>query len=268
MSPSPPPPRKLTPPLADRRAPAAVTQRDTRLPEGLQLDLALHLLERAGHVWPADAAWGSSAWLQALIDGLCKLSSRDPLTGLANRRQFESALDQEVDRVARSGEPAMLLLFDIDHFKRINDTHGHAVGDTVLQAVGAALQESVRPMDTVARIGGEEFAAVLPNCPPAFGRTVAERVRHNIERLIIPVASGVVVNVTISIGGAFAPPWIRSSGRLWVERADVQLYQAKAQGRNRVAIDTPPLSHVSPQERDLLFGAMLSTPPDTDPSAP
>jgi diguanylate cyclase (GGDEF)-like protein len=268
--PSPPQPRKHVPLTAERPAAAPGQGGGALAPQGLQLELALHLLERAGHVWTAEAAWGSAEWLQSLIDGLCRLSSRDPLTGLANRRQFESALDQEVDRVARSGEPAMLLLFDIDHFKRINDTHGHAVGDTVLQAVGAALQDSVRPMDTVARIGGEEFAAVLPNCPPAFGRAVAERVRHNIERLIIPVGPGLAANVTISIGGAFAPPWIRSSGRLWVERADLQLYQAKAQGRNRVEIDTPPLSHVSPQERDLLFSAVALAPsiPAPDPSAP
>ncbi|MEY8876582.1 MAG: GGDEF domain-containing protein, partial [Leptothrix sp. (in: b-proteobacteria)] len=144
--------------------------------EGLQLAMALHLLERAGHAFPLHAEPGSSAWLQSLVDGLCTLSSSDPLTGLANRRQFEAAIEQQIDRVARSGEPAMLLLLDIDHFKRINDGHGHAVGDLVIQAVGRALQDSVRPMDSVARIGGEEFAAVLPSCPSAFGLAVAERV--------------------------------------------------------------------------------------------
>ncbi|HQU50874.1 MAG TPA: diguanylate cyclase, partial [Casimicrobiaceae bacterium] len=147
----------------------------------LELDAALQLLANAGHRLP-EAVAGSQAWLQSLIDGLCELSSRDPLTGLANRRTFELALGREVDRVARAGEPALVLALDIDHFKRVNDTWGHAAGDHVLRAVARALQDTVRPMDTVARIGGEEFAILLPNCPPTFGQTVAERVLRRVER--------------------------------------------------------------------------------------
>jgi diguanylate cyclase (GGDEF)-like protein len=203
----------------------------------LDLGEALRLLDSAGHRFPAQARVGSTAWMQSLIEGLSTLSSRDPLTGLPNRRPFEAALEQEIDRVARSGEPAMLLMLDIDHFKRINDNHGHAVGDRVIQAVGQALQDSVRPMDSVARIGGEEFAAVLPSCPPAFGHAVAERVRRTIEALSIAIGPSQQVSVTISIGGAFAPQWVRSSARLWLERADLQLYRAKAEGRNRVVAE-------------------------------
>jgi len=221
----------------------------------LRLDTALQLLERCGHPWPEGAAPGSPAWMQALIDGLCRLSSRDPMTGLANRRQFEAALDREVDRVARSGEPALLLLMDIDHFKAVNDHHGHAAGDLVIQAVARALQDCVRPMDTVARIGGEEFAAVLPNCAPAFGQRVAERVRRAIERLAIPISPQQALQVTISIGGAFAPAWVRSSPSMWIERSDKLLYRAKADGRNCTRIETPPVSIVTPEERGLLFAA-------------
>jgi|UPI000326291D diguanylate cyclase (GGDEF)-like protein len=234
----------------------------------LQLDLALRMLDRAGHSFPESAAAGSPAWLQSLIDGLCTLSSRDPLTGLPNRRQFEAALEQEIDRVARSGEPAMLLMLDIDHFKHINDTHGHAVGDLVIQAVGAALEDSVRPMDSVARIGGEEFAAVLPSCPAAFGHTVAERVRRNIEALRIAIAPGQIVTVTTSVGGAFAPQWVRSSGPLWLERADQQLYRAKSEGRNRTCLESPPISEVSAEERGMLFGAAPPLLPQDNESAP
>ncbi len=192
--------------------------------------------------------------MQGLIDALCDLSSRDALTGLPNRRSFEAALGREIDRVARSGEPALLLLLDIDHFKRVNDTHGHSVGDLVIQAVADALRDSVRPMDLPARVGGEEFAIVLPNCPPAFGETVAERVRLRIESKIIPIGPSQTLGVTVSIGGAYAPQWVRSTSGIWVERADLQLYRAKAEGRNRTCLEPTPVSLVSAEEKGMLFG--------------
>jgi diguanylate cyclase (GGDEF)-like protein len=220
----------------------------------LGLEGALQLLEQSGHPLPDLATAGKAAWLQAVIDGLCQLSSRDPLTGLANRRQFELTLASEVDRVARAGEPALVLMIDIDHFKKVNDAHGHPAGDGVLKAVAHALHDCIRPMDTVARFGGEEFAMILPNCAPSFGHAVAERIRKRVQALKIAIAPGVDVSVTVSIGGAFAPQWVRSSALLWVERADQQLYRAKSEGRNRACLEQPAVSLVTPEEKGLLFG--------------
>ncbi len=219
----------------------------------LQFDRALQLLSQSGHPPPAGEP-GSVAWQQAMVDALVDLSSRDALTGLANRRAFELAVAREVDRVARSGEPALLLTLDIDHFKRVNDTHGHAAGDQVIRAVGNALVDSVRPMDLVARVGGEEFAIILPNCASTFGQTVAERMRRRVERMPVAlVPSNQQIMVTVSVGGAFAPQWVRSTPALWQERADQQLYLAKAQGRNLVRLEPTAVSVVSNEEKRLLF---------------
>ena len=104
---------------------SARLQPDKTSAPALRLDAALQLLEQSGHALPELAEVGKPAWLQAVVDGLCEISSRDALTGLANRRQFELALAREIDRVARAGEPALVLMIDIDHFKKVNDTHGH-----------------------------------------------------------------------------------------------------------------------------------------------
>ncbi len=219
----------------------------------LQYESALHLLAQSGQA-PPPGEPGSPGWVQALLDALVDLSSRDALTGLANRRAFGVALAREVDRVARSGEPALLLAMDIDHFKRVNDTWGHAAGDHVIKCVANALIDSVRPMDLVARVGGEEFAIILPNCASGFGETVAERVRRRVERMPVVISpTGQQISVSISVGGAFAPQWVRSTPALWQERADQQLYLAKAQGRNLVRLEPAAVSVVTNEEKRLLF---------------
>ncbi len=216
----------------------------------LQLEAALQLLRQSGCELPLR---DDPAWLQAVLDALCELSSRDALTGLANRRQFELAMSREIDRVARAGEPALVLMIDIDHFKRVNDSRGHPAGDRVLQAVAQRLLECVRPMDTVARYGGEEFAIILPNCPPTFGRAVAERIRRQVEQQPVAVERGAPISVTISLGGAYAPQWVRSTAAMWLARADQLLYRAKLEGRNRACLEQPPDVQVSAAEKSLLF---------------
>lgn len=218
----------------------------------LRLDLALQLLQQAGAMLP-EAEPFSAAWLQGVVDALCDLSSKDALTGLVNRRSFEMALSREVDRVARSGESALLLVLDIDHFKAVNDNYGHAAGDLVIKAVADAIGQTVRPMDTVARVGGEEFAIILPSCLPTFGVTVAERIRERVAAMEVPVTPAQSLRVTISLGGAFAPQWVRSSSLLWMERADRQLYRAKAEGRNRACLESQVESLVSAEEKGMLF---------------
>jgi diguanylate cyclase (GGDEF)-like protein len=209
-----------------------------------------------------------AAYLQGIVDGLCDLSLTDPLTGLGNRRNFRRILSREIDVVARSGESALLLMLDIDHFKKVNDTYGHHAGDQVLQVVANCLGGCVRPMDTVARYGGEEFAVILPSCQASFGWLVAERIRESVQALSINVAPLVNINVTISIGGAYAPEWIRSTTDLWTERADQQLYQAKSEGRNRVCIEDQPMIAVSAEEKSLLFGHLSFGDPAWIESAP
>ncbi len=235
--------------------------------QALRLDDARALLEHAGHDSRQQPDEPALHYLQRLIDGLGELSLRDPLTGLGNRRHFRTVLERSIEVVARSGEAVLLLLLDIDHFKNINDTHGHVVGDQVLQAVARCLAACVRPMDTVTRYGGEEFAMILPSCRPAYGRAVAERIRRTIESLSIAASPQLGLQVTISIGGAYAPEWVRSTADLWIERADTQLYRAKSNGRNQVQIDQPQEISVSAEEKGLLFGHLQAEPDEASEPA-
>jgi diguanylate cyclase (GGDEF)-like protein len=138
----------------------------------------------------------------------------------------------------------------------VNDTYGHPAGDVVLQAVAKTLTGCIRPMDTLARFGGEEFVIILPSCQGHFGQQVAERIRDSVSKLTITVAPKVSIKVTISLGGAYAPRWVRSTPELWVDRADIELYRAKSEGRNRACIEPQPILSVSAEEKSLLFGPL------------
>lgn len=155
------------------------------------------------------------------------LTTTDALTGINNRRAFEHSLAQELALVERRSTPLSLVIVDVDHFKMINDTYGHAAGDKVLQSIAALLTKTARNVDVVARIGGEEFAVILPNTDETSALTIAERMRA-------AVANEVWLNtpLTISLGTATLSSHEDASS-LFV-RADKAMYAAKANGRNRV----------------------------------
>lgn len=226
---------------------------------GIDLAEALRLLNLDGiQISQAD---GVDA-LQQVIDGLCKLSSRDGLTGLANRRVFDDALGREIDRSARTGETFGLMLIDIDHFKKINDLHGHPVGDLALKAVADLIADSFRSIDTVARYGGEEFVVILPNVSEAFLLQVAERARAKIQNARIEATQGLQLEVTVSIGTVCSRGFASESAKALIETADRRLYEAKRLGRNRVCSERTPDAAVSRDERAHLLRIIDS--PDTN----
>lgn len=220
----------------------------------LQLDQARALLRQAGMVLPPSQEPPTLQELQAIVDGLCLLSQRDALTGLPNRRAFEARARQELDRATRAGETPLLLIVDLDHFKSINDRHGHAAGDAVLRSVAQTLSRTVRPMDTVARLGGEEFAVLLPHVSPPRAMALAERLRDAVARQPVVLPDGTRLSVSASLGGALAAPWVRTTLEHWMERADRQLYAAKHAGRNRVSLEPAAHTEVSAEEKQWLLG--------------
>ena len=169
------------------------------------------------------------------LDVGLRLAVIDPLTGLHNRRYGLHHLDRVATRCRAQGIRAGLIAMDIDHFKQINDRHGHPVGDRVLATVAQALAKNLRAEDLVARIGGEEFLAILPDAGPDQVRAVAERLRQAIEALRVPVAGGDALQVTMSLGAAMLADEEDAAHRA-LELVDRALYAAKSGGRNRVTV--------------------------------
>eukprot|EP00163_Fabomonas_tropica_P032014 TRINITY_DN7851_c0_g1_i1.p1 TRINITY_DN7851_c0_g1~~TRINITY_DN7851_c0_g1_i1.p1 ORF type:complete len:407 (-),score=38.43 TRINITY_DN7851_c0_g1_i1:897-2117(-) len=176
-----------------------------------------------------------------LRDELEELATRDPLTGLLNRREMSRVLEEELERARRYQRPMAMLWIDFDRFKAINDTYGHAAGDSVLQSATGLLAESVRSVDSIGRFGGEEFVIVLPEMGVAEAQETAERLRRHVSATPQPLGDGRVVSLTISVGVAVYPRH-GVTGPALCAAADKAMYQAKTAGRNCVA-----LAHV--QER-------------------
>ncbi len=204
----------------------------------LNANLERTVAERTAEVAAANQA------LRTANAELAQLATTDALTGAWNRRQFESIGAIEISKARRYGEPLSLLLFDIDHFKAINDRYGHPVGDRVLVELTRLLQGHLRASDLLARWGGEEFTLITPHCTTVHALALAERLR----RLVASWSFPTVDKLTVSCGVAELRP--RDTFQTWLERADHALYAAKAAGRDQVMADVD------------------DQPPDPEPAVP
>jgi two-component system, cell cycle response regulator len=169
---------------------------------------------------------------------LAEVSARDSLTGLYNRWYVMEKIESEMNRSLRHGSPVALLMLDIDHFKRINDSFGHSAGDSVLRSFGQVLRESCRVYDVPGRYGGEEFCIVLPETRVGNTTAVAERIRQRLASSLFDVGTDqVAITASIGIAGLDSPEeeGLVTSSAL-IERADRALYSAKHRGRNRIEI--------------------------------
>jgi two-component system cell cycle response regulator len=191
------------------------------------------------------------AQLVAAREALREQATTDALTGVANRRTILETLGRELERARRAGTSCAVVFADLDHFKRVNDVHGHAAGDAVLRHAASTMRSTLRPYDLLGRYGGEEFVVVLPGCDVAGARAVAERLRASVA------ASAAVVGeaslpVTCSLGVAVASdPGGGDRDRL-LSAADAALYRAKQGGRDRVVVDGdagPPDAESSPGKK-------------------
>lgn len=171
-----------------------------------------------------------------LIAELRHLSHRDHLTGLRNRRAFDDLAPAELAQAERHRWPLALLLFDLDHFKRINDQHGHDTGDQVLQHVAQIARAQLRSSDLLARYGGEEFIALLPNCDAQAAQILAERLRQALQQQPLQLPDGSLLHLSASFGLVAQPAGAQASLPELFSRADATLYEAKAKGRNLVQL--------------------------------
>jgi len=170
--------------------------------------------------------------LEDMLTRVESLAIIDSLTGLFNRRRFESILSNEFKRASRYGNPLSCMMIDVDHFKQVNDIHGHQTGDAVLREVAQVIQASIREVDSPARWGGEEFVVLSPNTPKENAKLAAARILNAVAKHTFPELKG--KQLTVSIGLAGIPdPSIDTQDKL-LHAADLAMYEAKKNGRNRI----------------------------------
>ena len=191
--------------------------------------------------------------LQQELDQLSLQVRTDALTGVANYRSFMETLELEIERSGRNGRPTSLLMIDIDHFKKVNDSHGHEIGNQALVHVARLIIGQVRKLDLVCRYGGEEFAVILPETDLHAAIPVAERIRLTLAET--PLQHGELqLKLTASLGLTTYQPYSLSSAAELISQADHYLYEAKQSGRNRLChTDEPLAKDISHEERQALF---------------
>lgn len=220
--------------------------------EGAARELEVDLLRPDGKEWPVlvrtcpapstSPSAGSSVGVvidfrehqraKAVLERLTRI---DPLTELGNRRDFFERAEQELARSRRFNEPLALMILDIDHFKRINDGHGHAIGDDVLRHFSRLCRQSLRATDIAGRLGGEEFAVLMPAADLATATRAADRLRERVEAEPAPCAEGAPIAYTVSVGISTLDSWTAGVRDL-LRKADLALYEAKRSGRNQVQV--------------------------------
>ncbi len=193
------------------------------------------------------AGMGRIGWmLHRAQQELAMASVTDEMTGLYNHRHFVQRLDDEIRRCQRYGHTTGLILIDLDHFKQVNDKHGHVVGDQALRHAADRLREQLRRTDLPARYGGEEFAIILPETPLSQAVLLAERLRTTLRDSPLPLDGGCFLRITLSAGVAAFPSPGLAGGLDLVRAADACLYRAKGEGRDRVcSVDGVPASKAS-----------------------
>jgi diguanylate cyclase (GGDEF)-like protein len=218
------------------------------LPEAAQKELTMLALQAA-----------EALVRTRLFEQAERLATTDGLTGLLNRRTFNAQLHARLREAQRYNRPLALLLLDIDHFKKVNDTYGHPAGDAVLRGIAGLAQKQARETDIVARYGGEEIALILPETDASGAQAIAERIRRAAAAVAHPSEQG-AIQVTVSIGVAVATcsgarVAAGESADAILEAADKALYRAKQGGRNRVACANPASPTVRGDLRSLVTGS-------------
>jgi diguanylate cyclase len=228
-----------------------------------QLDLteAIRILHHAGRPDPRQLTDDPDIQIQSIIDALCDLSVHDGLTGLVNATFFHAVLDREVNRSLRTGRSCGLIVIDIDHFKKINDTYGHSAGDAVIQSIAARMNYSLRSMDTAARIGGEEFAIILPECSPEDAVRATTRIHSSLNNIVLHIDKH-VIELTTSAGLVWTSLNAPVSSAALLAQADQEMYRAKRSGRAQICHPPIDISIVSNQERSALMTLQLEEGPN------
>ena len=206
-----------------------------------------------------DCPWSDEVVeLRQQIDELSELVATDALTGLFNFRHFKTVLQAEMDRSKRSGIPTSLVLADVDHFKSVNDTHGHEAGNLALRHLASILRSEVRTTDIVCRYGGEEFAMIFPETHLNLAVKVAERIRQEIENTPLDLDDDELA-LTVSMGASVYMKTSVLDIDDFVDSVDKYLYEAKQSGRNCIChidyADLRSVTEVGADERAMLFGA-------------